>query len=523
MGTYKTGSTLLQDIWIIYLRKSRQDDPNETVEEVLAKHETMLQEYAERELGGRIPEDNIYREIVSGESIDDRVEIKKVLARMEDPAVKGVVVVEPQRLSRGDLEDCGRLINSLRFTKTQVATPYMVYDLENKMERKFFQDELLRGRDYLEYTKEILNRGRVAAVKRGCYLGNTPPYGYKKIKIGKDHTLEVIEDEAEIVRLVFDLYTREQRRPYEIACRLNEMGVPAPRGEKWVKDTIRVIVRNAHYIGKVTWNKSKLTPVLENGEVVHKRLSQPDDEVIIAEGKQPAIIDLETWEVAQKLVARNPRVKHEHPLKNPYSGMLVCGKCGRVMRLHPYKHAEDRFTCKLRPPCYKSVKASAIHEAVLVALEESELPALELKLKNNDGSAVKIQQRLLAKLEKQMEEYRIQEDKQYELLETGKYTQDLFDRRNAVLRAKMEECQTATYKAKAALPAAVNYSERVVALKSAIEALKDDDATPEMKNKILKAIVDKIEYHGPPSDRDNKTRQNRTGIDPFTLKVTLRL
>lgn len=91
---YQTGSTLLADTWIIYLRKSRQDDPRETVEEVLEKHETMLQEYAQRELGGRIPEDNIYREVVSGESIDDRVEIKKVLSRLEDPAVKGVLVAE---------------------------------------------------------------------------------------------------------------------------------------------------------------------------------------------------------------------------------------------------------------------------------------------------------------------------------------------------------------------------------------------------------------------------------------------
>ena len=76
----KSGTAYLT--YLIYLRKSRQDDPNETVEEVLAKHEAMLQEYAERELGGRISEENIYREIVSGESIDDRVEIKKVLARI---------------------------------------------------------------------------------------------------------------------------------------------------------------------------------------------------------------------------------------------------------------------------------------------------------------------------------------------------------------------------------------------------------------------------------------------------------
>ena len=79
----KLGKESRYKIWLLYLRKSRQDDPNETVEEVLEKHEIQLQEWAERELGERIPEENIYREIVSGESIDAREEIKKVLARIE--------------------------------------------------------------------------------------------------------------------------------------------------------------------------------------------------------------------------------------------------------------------------------------------------------------------------------------------------------------------------------------------------------------------------------------------------------
>lgn len=510
-------------IWILYLRKSRQDDPNETVEEVLAKHEAQLQEYAERELGGRIPEENIYREIVSGESISERVEVKKVLARLEDPNVAGVLCMEPSRLSRGDLSDCAKIIDAFRFSHSLVATPYMVYDLENKMERKFFQDELLRGNDYLEYTKEILFRGRVAAVKRGCFIGNYAPYGFRKIKIGKDHTLEIIEDEAEAVRLVFDLYVKEQLTPYRIACRLNELGLKPARAEKWVKDSIRHMIRNPHYAGYVAFNRIKMTPVMENGEVVYKRLAQPVEEQIIAEGKHAAIVERSLWEEAQELVARNPRVQHERELKNPYSGLLVCDKCGRVLKLHIYKHAQARFICKHQPPCYKSVKVSAVHEAVLVALEHSELPELELRVKNDDGNARKIQQRLLAKLEKQMEEYLAQEENQYELLETKRYTQDLFDRRNAALRAKIEECQSAIYKAKSAMPDAVDFAERVVALKDAIAILKDETATPAQQNRVLKAIIHKIEYSGPPSDPDYRKNQRNRGVDPFELKFTLRL
>ncbi len=521
MGTYQ-GGFAVWEYYLIYLRKSRQDDPKETVEEVLAKHETMLQEYAQRELGGKIPEENIYREVVSGESIEDRVEIQKVLARIEDPQIRGVLVIEPSRLSRGDLEDCGRLISDFRYTHTLVVTPYMTYNLENKMERKFFQDELLRGRDYLEYTKEILLRGRIAAVKRGCYIGNYAPYGYKKIKVGKDHTLEIIEEEAEVVRLVFDLYTKEGLTPYRVAQRLNKMGVTPPRGEKWVKDTIRVIIRNKHYIGMVVFNKIKQTTVIENGEKIVKRLAQPEEEVIVAKGLHSAIIDMDTWEAAQKLVARNPRQKHTYALKNPLSAILVCGKCGRAMLQHPYKHAEDRYECRHKPRCYKSVKVSELEDAVLAALEEAELPALKLKVKNDDGNALKIQQKLLTKLEKQLAEFIEQEDRQFEFLETGRYSQDVFDRRHATLHAKMEECRNQIYKTKQTMPKAVDYEEKVVALEKAIEIFKDSEATPEEKNKLLKAIVERIEFYGS-EPVDKSVKGWKKNENEYTLKVFLRL
>lgn len=510
------------ELYIIYLRKSRQDDPRETVEEVLAKHETMLQEYAVREFGHKIPEGNIYREIVSGESIEDREEIKKVLARIEDPNIRGVLVVEPSRLSRGDLLDCGRLINDFRYTHTQVVTPYMTYDLENKMERKFFQDELLRGSDYLEYTKEILLRGRIASVKRGCYLGTRPPYGYKKVKIGKDNTLEIVEEEAAVVRLIFDMYTKEGLTRGIIANRLMAMGIKGPQGEKWGKDTVRFIIRNRHYIGLVVFNRVKATTVIENGEKVTKRLAQADEDMLVAKGLHPAIIDMETWEAAQKLVARHPRAKYTYALKNPYSTILVCGKCGKTMNLRPYAHAADRYECRKNTPrCYKSVNAEEVHAAILKALEEAELPALKLKVQNDDGNAMKIQQKLLEKLEKQLDEFHEQEDKQFELLETGVYSQDVFDRRHSALRAKMEECKSQIYQTKQSMPKEVDYAEKVVALENAISILKNLDATPEEQNRILRTIVEKIEFYGAPSVGPDRKGVPQQG-SKFSITVFLK-
>lgn len=504
---------------IIYLRKSRQDDPAETVEEVLAKHEEILQDYCLREFGGHVPDENIYREVVSGESIASREEVRKVLARIEDPAITGVVVVEPSRLSRGDLADCAKLMNSLRFSHTVVYTPMMAYDLEHKMERKFFQDELLRGNDYLEYTKEILARGRVAAVKRGCYINHTPPYGYNKIKIGKDHTLEPNED-ADTVRMIFVLYVEDGLTPLQIAQRLNELKIPGPRKEPWKKDAVRYILQNIHYTGKVAYYQKKITMVMEFGEIKKKHLKQPDDQVVIAEGKHDAIIDADMWEKAQARFDP-PRVKQERRLRNPLAGLLRCSKCGQVLHMKGYTNGTaDRYTCRSVPMCFATVKVSDVIDNLVFALEHAELPELQLKLTNGDGNARKIQERLVAKLEKQMEEYKEQEDNQYDLLERKKYTEDVFEKRNAALRAKMEECQAALYKARASLPDSVNYEERIVALKDAIKVLKDPDATIAEKNRIAKTIIRQIDYTGP--ERWHQGRGNTEPM-PFTLDITLRL
>lgn len=497
-------------IWLMYLRKSRQDDPSQTVEEVLAKHEIQLQEHAVRELGGRIAEENIYREVISGESIEDREEIKKVLERIEDPAVIGVMVIEPQRLSRGDLEDCGYLINVFRFTHTQVCTPIMIYDLENKMDRKFFQDELLRGRDYLEYTKEILLRGRLAAIKRGCYISAIPPLGYDRIKIGRDHTL-VPNGDADLVRTIFDWYAKEGLTPTTISKRLRESGVTTSSIiKKWSLTAIREILSDVHYIGKVSYNKTKKTPVLENGKIVYKVLTQPQDEVLIAEGKHPAIIDLETWEAAQRRIANN-RPIYNRTLINPLSGILRCSRCG--LTLHP--NSSKRFVCG-PPTCFMSVKQSDLISTTINTLEFSELPRLEDLARNGDGGEAKHLQHLVTKLERQLQEYKSQENTQFELLETGKYSMDIFVHRHSILKEKIDLCQKQIRETKEKIPKNVDYAERADALKKAIEILKDPLATPEEQNNELKKIVKSISFYGVKS---NGSR----GVHPKSLDNTFSL
>lgn len=485
----------MEEIYIIYLRKSRADNPTESVEEVLAKHEIMLQELAVKTLGYKIPEEYIYREVVSGETIEERPEMNKVLDLIGNPAVKGVFVVEPQRLSRGDLEDCGKVVNAFRYSNTKVITLQMEYNLANKMHRKFFEQELMRGNDYLEYTKEILLRGRILSVQKGNYIGNIAPFGYDKAEIDGCPSLKPNEN-ADIVKLIFDMYVNQGKTYLQIARHLDSIGVKPMKGEIWEKCTIRHMLQNEHYAGYVRFGAKRTERIFEDGKVTKRRGIPADKEdIILARGKQVPLVTQEIFDAAKEKMNRNPRAKWDAPLKNPLAGIFWCKKCGRAMKQHPYKHAKDRFECGNRVNCNtKSVKMDEIIDAVVFALENEKLPELEVHLKNNDGLSAEIQKKQIAKMNAELEELQKQETKQYDLLEKGIYSEEKFLERNKALIAEMEALKTRIFNAKREIPKEVDYAKKIVRLKDAIAALRNDDLTPLEKNKILKTIIDRIEY-----------------------------
>ena len=511
MGQIKKDGT-----YLMYLRKSRADNPDESVEEVLSKHEKLMQDYFLRELGHPIPEDCIYREVVSGgENIADREEMRKVLTRIESPDVLGVACADPQRLSRGSLTDCDLLIDTFRYSKTLVVTPVMVYDLENKMERRFFQDELMRGRDYLDYVKEVLYRGRYLSASRGFFVPSQPPYGYNKVKIGKNFTLEPNEN-ADVVRMIFNWYAKDYKTPGEIAQELNKMMIPpaSPKRKEWVKESVLILLKNVHYDGKIVYGRKKQTVVFENGKKVTKRMKQRTEDMLIAEGKHQAIVDHETFVLAQERIEGRGYMapKTRRPLSNVFAGILRCPKCGYIMAYHSdRKH--NYYQCKKY--CNKTLNHKDLIPAVKTALMTVHLPELEAKLENGAGDSTMIQKQIVDRLEKQMADFKVQETKQYDLLETGIYTNEVFLERNTALREKMVACSNQIAEAKKNMPQSVDYASKIISLKEAVNSL-DDDAVPSgKKNRLLKAVVKEIEYT---SERGQPLGQNE-----FSLDITLNI
>lgn len=500
--------------YLIYLRKSRADNPDESVEEVLAKHEKLLQDYFKKELGHPIPEDCIYREVISGgEDIADREEMCKVLARIEDADVLGCACADPQRLSRGSLTDCDLIIDKFRFTKSLVITPSMVYDLENKMERRFFQDELMRGRDYLDYVKEVLYRGRASSSSRGNYVLSRAPYGYDRIKIGKDWTLEPNQD-ADIVRMMFHWYVKDSKTPGQIKEELERMKIAPPQGKQWTRESILLMLKNVHYDGKIIFGRRKQTVIFEDGKKVVKQLKQPMEDVILVEGKHPAIIDHDIFQLAQERIEGRGYLAPPtgKSLSNPFAGLLRCPICGYAMTYHSGRRHKS-FNC--RNYCSKVLSPRDLTNAVKTILLSEHLPELEEKQKNGDGSSMVIQKQLVERLEKQMAELKKQEAKQYDLLETGIYTNEVFLERNSALRIKISECDVLLTEAKRNLPKAVNYEEKIITLKEAIESLDDDTMPVDKKNKLLKSIIKEIQYTSP--------KNQPLGVNEFTLSITLNI
>lgn len=526
-----------------YGRKSRTDDPLLSVEEVLDKHDKIIEEYAEKYLGGPIPEENKYREVGSAESLDSRPEILRLLKAIENPAIKAVAVVEVQRLSRGDLEDAGRLIRILRYTNTYVITPMKIYDLRDEYDRDAFERELKRGNEYLEYFKKIQARGKLASVKEGNYVGSVAPYGFDRIEKtdGKKtyHTLIERKDQADVVRMVFNWYCNEDIGVTAICRRLESLGVKTKTGNsRWRSYQIFAMLENVHYIGCVRWNWRKTIKIIEDQEIRKLRPKAKVDEYLIFEGKHDGIISEELFNQAREIKGKRHRTKQDLTLKNPFSGIMYC-KCGAKMGYNTYRrkgveYAPPKLVCNDQVHCKSgSVVFDEIYRDVCNTIKDC-IEDFQLRIKNNQDDSFKLHKDLVDRLEKKLKELEEKEVKQWE----DQYNpdiampQEIFKKLNQKLLVEKEEVQKALAKAKGSMPKQVDYREEMMKFEDALDALEDPDVDAKAKNQFLKNIIDRIEYERSSTVRITKHNAEYYGVDtgkglkwytpPYNIKMKLK-
>lgn len=499
-----------------YLRKSRADGETETVEEVLAKHEAMMQEYMERIYGKRLPPERIFREVQSGETISSRPIVQMLIGMIQNGRVDGLFVVDLQRISRGDLSDAGEFSRLFRFTKCRIITPQRVFDISDDFDRKYFEQELMRANDYLEYTKKIMGRGRLQSVKNGNFIGSIPPYGYDKVFVNKRPTLSPNPVEAPVVQLIFDLYANSSLGPAKIAHHLDSLGIRTRSGKSWAGVSVRDIVENPVYIGKLRWNWRAAKHTYIDGQISKTRPRA--DEYTLADGIHEPLVSEELFEKAKLISASRKKSSNNYNkhLVNPYAGILYC-TCGYVMTFQyskPSNPAAPRVPllyCSGRGCSCRGANLDKITAHIIASMAVT----LDLYASNLDNSptAYDTTQALIASYEKELAESRRQQTKLYEFLERGIYSESVFAERSAVIKQRIDSLTNELLAARESSRTTLSHQDFCTSLSRCIDILPDPNVSAEEKNALLKKLCKKIVYF----------RQQTTRNDPTDTPIDLRI
>ena len=507
------------DKYAIYLRKSRADAEAEKLGEgeTLARHKKILTELAARK---GLYVEKIYQELVSGETIEARPQIQELIQDCYDGKYKGIIIIEVTRLSRGSQGDAQIIMDCLKYANRNngvlVITPTKVYDVaHNHDDEEYMEFELFMSRREYKMIKKRMDRGRKQAVVEGNYMGSYRPYGYDILKTKTSRTLTPNEEEAPIVKLMFEWTVRDNFTPGKIARKLTTMGVPTYTGEaEWNEGTIKTILTNPTYMGKVKWNDRMQVKTMKDGELITSRpRSSHTDHYMEYDGKHKkhALVDEETFKAASSRF-HSDKTKSGLKLINPLAGVLVCKNCQKVMAYQPYNNrptTDPRFLHRPSQLCkVKSVVAQDVMNAVVHSLKMY-IEDFELKIDNlpnvDENSIVGQMDALQAELRKIEKKLA----KLFDAWEDEKISDNEFVQRKAVNTDRIEAIKQQMDELEESIPEKEEYEEAIMKLTDALDALLDETLDADVKNEYLKQIVDKIEF-------------SREAPDEFILDVFLK-
>ena len=171
----------MSEEYAIYLRKSRADAEAELrgEGETLARHQATLMELAKKR---NLNVTKIFKEIVSGDTIAARPQMQIMLSEIAEKRYKGVIVMEIERLARGNTIDQGVVAQAFKESATMIITPVKTYDPLNEFDEEYFEFSLFMSRREYKTINRRMQAGRLAAIKEGNYIASRRPYGYNKVE-----------------------------------------------------------------------------------------------------------------------------------------------------------------------------------------------------------------------------------------------------------------------------------------------------------------------------------------------------
>ena len=520
--------------YLIYLRKSRADMEAEQrgEGETLRRHERALLELAARL---HLSITDIYREVASGETIAARPMMQRLLDEVEDGRWAGVLVMEVERLARGDTVDQGIVSQAFKYSGTKIVTPAKTYDPNNEYDEEYFEFGLFMSRREYKAINRRLQRGRVASIKEGKYPHSVAPFGYDRRKLAgeKGFTIVPNPEEAPVVQMIYELYTmgeaqengqRERLGLHRIATELNRLGVRTKYGNLWSAAGVRDLIRNPVYIGKL-WRRKRKSVAVRDGTSMLVRYQRDCSQTEIYQGLHEPLISEDTYALAQRYLSETPAipVPQEKETQNPLCGLVLCGKCGKKMQRHKYfkRDGSAGLICPHSTCDNVGAALSLVENRIIEALREW-LNVYELEWSESPvkaSAALELRKRAAGALRVSLSALKKQQGNLHDLLERGIYDTDTFLERSRVLAGRLSEAEAQLEAAEKELSRAerqeqnrAQYLPRVKRLLDVYDVLP----TASAKNALLKEVLDRVVYVKEPESR-------RTHEDLFTLELYPRL
>ena len=406
-----------------------------------------------------------------------------LLSEVESGLYDGVVCVEIERLSRGNPADQFEILETFKSSKTKVYTLNKVYDLNNEeLDEEIFEFALFMSRREYKVIKRRLLRGRLQSQREGYFIGSNIPYGYDKVKQGRGFVL-VPNDKAENVKLIFkmiiDGYTVR-----EITNYLNATGITPHSAVAWCDELVRKVIRNQTYTGKIYAKAQTIT----------------------YEGKHEAIIDSETFALANSKIKGNPRTKKDYALVNPLAGLVRCASCGHMMRLAVKKGRPSYLNCRYNYCPTHTARLEKVESRLLEELK-AELANFNyfLESESEEKEEKKRRDKELSRLKNELKKKKEQLAKTCDLLESGVYSVDLYKERSQVINENIDNINKNIDKLETA---ARDRNEAALLIPNLNKVLETyPTLSPADKNKLLKSIIKVIDFEAYGDD--------------FNLRITL--
>ncbi len=509
--------------YAIYLRKSRRDLDAEArgESETLERHFQNLKGLARKM---QLNIQKIYAEVVSGESIDARPQMQLLLRDVENGIYDGVLVMEIERLARGDTSDQGRVAKTFKLSNTLIITPAKTYNPNDEYDEEYFEFGLYMSRREYKTIRRRLIAGAEASRREGKYTGNIAPYGYERYKLPKEKgwSLRIIPEQASVVRMVFDWYLNgldgEKVGYSKIAYQLERLGIPSPSGSPWTPNSIQSLIRNPVYAGYIKNGYRREVKKMSDGKIVRSRPLNHD--VVLYVGRHEPIISQEVWNsIHCRLTARytNPSPQ-KRGQQNPLSGLVRCSCCHRIMQRRPFQSGSpDALICVTKDCPTVSSNLKIVEQRLLEALDSwlTDYELSEPEVHPETSEKADLLKKGILSCQAELQETEAQINRQHDFLERGIYTEEEFFDRNARVKKRKAELSEQLSSLQQELQEKLNMDYARKRLLPTLQLIHDTYSqidSPVVRNNLLREVVDHIEY--------SRTEGGRwKDPDNFTLEV----